>query len=160
MPSVPARPSVWVKTVTTLGATFSATGAKVVIIPSRVCCGCCAMTGDRLVVTHKTVRANRRHDLRVPFSINSLLAEKNRTHSRSRLFFDLVSRSESGPYASVATSPVAPSKWNAAVPSDARYGRGPGVGRGLAVGIGRGVGSGVVARRIAPKLPTAVPAFI
>jgi len=44
------------------------------------------------VFTHKAVSANRPHDLRIPFSINSLLAEKNRTHSRSRLFFDLVSR--------------------------------------------------------------------
>ena len=84
-----------VNTVTTLGATFSTTGAKVVIMPSRVCCGCSAMTGDRLVFTHKAVSANRPHDLRIPFSINSLLAEKNRTHSRWRLFLDLVSRWES-----------------------------------------------------------------
>jgi hypothetical protein len=80
-----------VKTVTTLGATFSTMGAKVVIMPSRVCCGCCAMTRDRLAFTHKAVSTNRPHDLRIPFSINSSLAEKDRTHSRSWLFFDLAS---------------------------------------------------------------------
>src|SRR5882757_6956498 len=94
-----------VDTVTTLGATFSTSGAKVVTIPSRVCCGCSAMTGDRLVFTHKTVSANRPHDLRIPFSINSLLAEKNRTHSRSWLFFDLVSRWN------LNRSPLAMERW-------------------------------------------------
>jgi hypothetical protein len=92
-----------VNTATTLGATFSTTGPKVVIIPSRVCCGCCAMTGDRLVFMDKTVSAKRPHDLRIPFSTNGLLAKKNRTHSRRRLFFDLVRRWESRPYAPVAT---------------------------------------------------------
>src|SRR4029453_4376986 len=73
-----------VNTVTTLGATFSTIGAKGVIIPSRVCWGCCAVAGDRLVCTHKNVSANRAHDLRIPFSINSLLAKKNRTHRGPR----------------------------------------------------------------------------
>src|SRR6187551_936205 len=47
-----------VKTVTTLGATFSTIGAKVVVIPSRVCCGGCAVTEDKFVLTHKSVSAN------------------------------------------------------------------------------------------------------
>src|SRR4029077_17528010 len=76
-----------VNTVTTLGATFSTTGAKVVIIPSRVCCDCCAATGDRLACTQNTASAKSAHDLRIPFPIKSLLAKENRTHSRWRLFF-------------------------------------------------------------------------
>src|SRR5215831_17517243 len=87
-----------VNTVTTLGATFSTTGANVVTIPSRVCCGCSAMTGDRLVFTHNTVSANRAHDFRILFSIHSFLAKENRTRSRWRLFLDLVSRYECRSY--------------------------------------------------------------
>jgi len=75
-----------VNTVTTLGATFSTTGAKVVTIPSRLWLGCCAVAGNRLVFTHNTVSANKADDLRIPFSIDSLLARENRTRSRSRLF--------------------------------------------------------------------------
>src|SRR6188768_2607236 len=65
-----------VKTVTTLGATFSTRGAKVVVIPSRVCGGCCAATGDRFVLTHKSVAANKLDDFKVPLSINSSLAKR------------------------------------------------------------------------------------
>src|SRR4029453_13069922 len=84
-----------VNTVTTLGATFSTTGAKVVIIPSR---GCSATTGDRLVFTHNTVSANSAHDLRIPFSMDSFLAKENRTRSQWRLFLDLVSQYECRSY--------------------------------------------------------------
>src|SRR6476469_9988424 len=90
-----------VNTVTTLGVTFSTTGAKVVIIPSRACCGCSAMTGNRLVFTHNTVSANSAHDLRTPFFIDSLLAKENRKPGHWRLFLDLVSRYECRSYALV-----------------------------------------------------------
>src|SRR5262245_60939518 len=76
-----------VNTVTTLGATFSTTGAKLVIIPSRVCCGCCATTGDKLVCTQNTATAKSAHDFRIPLCMMALPAKENRTHSQSRLFF-------------------------------------------------------------------------
>jgi hypothetical protein len=76
-----------VDTVTTLGATFSTSGAKVVIIPSRVCWGCCAVTGDRLVCTPNTASINSAHDLRIPLCIMALPAKENRTHIQYRLFF-------------------------------------------------------------------------
>ena len=55
-------------------------------IPSRVCYGCSALTGGRLVFTHNNVSAKSAHDLRIPFSITSLLAKENRTRNRWRLF--------------------------------------------------------------------------
>src|SRR3954447_20825808 len=65
-----------VKTVTTLGATFSTTGAKVVVIPSRVCCGGCAVTRDKFVLTHKSVSARKPHVLRIRFSIIERLQKR------------------------------------------------------------------------------------
>jgi hypothetical protein len=38
------------------------------------------------VFPHKSVSANRPHDLAIPFFINSSLAKENRTHNRWRLF--------------------------------------------------------------------------
>src|SRR4029077_6641594 len=65
-----------VNTVTTLGATFSTTGAKVVIIPSRVCCGCCAATEGTLAWTHNTASVNSAQDLRIPFPIKRYLQKR------------------------------------------------------------------------------------
>jgi hypothetical protein len=76
-----------VDTVTTLGATFSISGANVVIIPSRVCGGCCAIAGDRLKCAQNAASAKCAHDLRIPILIKSLLAKENRTPSPWRLFF-------------------------------------------------------------------------
>src|SRR5215471_6488374 len=76
-----------VNTVTTLGATFSTTGANVVIIPSRLCWGCCATAGSRLVCTHNTATANSAHDLEIPLCMMALPAKENQTHNHYRLFF-------------------------------------------------------------------------
>ena len=42
--------------------------------------------------THRTASANSVYDLEIAFTINGLLAKKNRTHSQYRLSFDLVSQ--------------------------------------------------------------------
>src|ERR1044071_2657948 len=76
-----------VNTVTTLGATFSTTGANVVVIPSRVCWDCCAIAGDRLMWLHNTAIANNAHVLEIPLSMMALPAKENRTHDHCRLFF-------------------------------------------------------------------------
>src|SRR5262249_21739415 len=70
-----------VNTVTTLGATFSTTGANVVIIPSRVCWGCCATAGNRLMWPHNTATENNAHALKILPSMMALPAKENRTHS-------------------------------------------------------------------------------
>src|SRR5438874_11275499 len=46
---------------------------------------------------------NSTHDLRIPLCIMAFPAKENRTHNQYRLFFDLVSRWESRPYAPVPT---------------------------------------------------------
>ena len=73
------------------------------MIPSRVCWGCCAIMGDKLVCTLNTARLNSTHDLRIPLCIWLCLQQRiGRTISIGS-FFDLVSRWELGPYAPVTT---------------------------------------------------------
>src|SRR4029079_15359697 len=91
-----------VNTVTTLGATFSTTGAKVVTIPSRLWLGCCAVTEDRLVPRYKAGSARRLHTLRVFLSITGPLQKRiGRTVAVGS--FCLLSCWESQVYAPFAT---------------------------------------------------------
>src|SRR5215831_3138476 len=78
-----------VNTVTTLGAPFSTTGANVVTIPSRVCWGCSATAGNRLMCPHNTAIANNAHALEIPLRMMALAAKGNRTHNHYRLFFSI-----------------------------------------------------------------------
>src|SRR5262245_17945603 len=84
-----------VDTVTTLGATFSTTGANVVIIPSRVCCGCCAATGDRVVSTHKTPTPNIAQNFKIPLPIKRCLQNTIGRKIASGSLFELVRRLQS-----------------------------------------------------------------
>jgi hypothetical protein len=70
--------------VTTLGATFSTIGAKVVITP--VCMGAvsCAATENTLVETQTIAPISNPKDRKIPLCIKCFPLQENRTLDRSR----------------------------------------------------------------------------
>src|SRR4029077_15083175 len=83
---VTPRDTVWVvNTVTTLGATFSTIGAKLVITPGCVGAVSCAAGEEALVEKHRMAPINSPRDQKIPFCIN-VSPSGNRTLDRSRPF--------------------------------------------------------------------------
>src|SRR5205823_11630981 len=82
------RDTVWVvNTVTTLGATFSTMGAKVVITPGCVGAVSWAAGEEALVARHKTALINSARDQKIPFCIKRFPLQGNRTLGDRRPFF-------------------------------------------------------------------------
>jgi len=82
------RDTVWVvKTVTTLGAIFSTTGAKLAIIPGCVGVLCCAAAENALVDAQSMAPINNPNDRTISLSIKCFPHQGNRTLDRRRPFF-------------------------------------------------------------------------
>jgi hypothetical protein len=79
----PSRDTVWVvNTVTTLGATFSTTGAKLVITPGCVDRVSCAIPES----AHSVAPTNNPKDRKIPFSISVSPSGESHARPRTALF--------------------------------------------------------------------------
>jgi len=72
--------------VTTLGATFSTIGAKLVMTPGWIGVVPCALAENALVETHRIAPIDEANNWKILLSIKMFLPEENRTLAHSRPF--------------------------------------------------------------------------